>query len=291
MTKQNHKSAFTIVETTLAMSFIGVLLVVVAYIIIQMSSIYQKTLSVKSVNTGGREVVDDLTRHIAASSLVSTTVLCGDNLTEEARNQCEDDGAFKYIYQQYYSDGTNIYNRAANATSVPTFGVFCTGRYTYIWNSGYVLNGKDKTIKDYRATIKYSDGGTEITSNDFRLIRIKDPLNDLCSNNFNGKTYTLNSDTFQQTYELSSRPDELLRDSDTELAIYDFRVFKPAQHKLTQHAYYAGTFILASLQGEIDIMAKNDYCKAPPEGYISEFTYCAINKFNFAAQAIGELDV
>ena len=283
------KKAFTMVETSLALSFIGVLLITVSYIIIQMSSIYQKTLSVKSVNAGGRELIDDFDHYIAASNLANTNILCS-GLTDEATAKCQSDGAYKHIYQQYYSDGSNNFTRDATSSSVPTFGTFCTGRYTYIWNSGYVLNGKDKTIKDYRVEVTYTKGDDEIKTKDFRLLRVKDSLNDLCGN-FNGSTYELNADTYNLSLSLESEPEELLGNSDTELALYDLHVFRPGRHNLTGHAFYSGTFILASLQGDVDIMADTSYCTAPQEGYISEFTYCAINKFNFAAQAIGAADV
>lgn len=283
------RKAFTMIETTLALSFIGVLLVTVAYIIIQMSSIYQKTLSIKSVNAGGRELVDDFDHYIAASNLANTNILCS-GLSEEAATRCRADGAYKNIYQQYYSDGSNNNTRAHTSDSVPTFGVFCTGRYTYIWNSGYVLNGKNRTIADYRAEVTYLKDDTEIKNNNFRLLRVKDPLNSLCGN-FNGNTYELNADTYRLSLSLENEPEELLGNSDTELALYDLHVFRPGRHNLTGHAFYTGTFILASLQGDVDIMADNNYCTAPPESYISEFTYCAINKFNFAAQATGESDV
>lgn len=285
----NSKKAFTMVETSLALSFIGVLLITVSYIIIQMSSIYQKTLSIKSVNASGRELIDDFDHYIAASNLANTNVLCS-NLTDEATVKCKDDGAYKSIYQQYYSDGSNNFTRDSVSDSVPTFGMFCTGRYSYIWNSGYVLNGKDKTIKDYRIEVSYTKDDAEIKNKDFRLLRIKDPLNSLCGN-FNGSTYELNADTYALSLDLETEPEELLDRSDTELAIYDLHVFRPGRHNLTGHAFYSGTFILASLQGDVDILADSNYCQAPPEGYISEFTYCAINKFNFAAQAIGESDV
>lgn len=286
--RSNYKPAFTIVEATLAMSFIGVLLVTVSYIIIQMSAVYQKTIAVKSVNAAGREVSDDFSHYIKASTLINTNFLCGGN------TDCENDGAYKYIYQQYYSDGTNNYiARAKDSKAVPTFGMFCTGRYSYAWNSGYVLNGKNKSIQGYRINYTYTNSdGNKITSNDFRLIRVEDPFNQLCSENFNGNTYTLNEGTYNLSVSLDgsgfSEPEELLNDFDAELAIYDLRVYRPGRHALTYHAYYSGTFILATLQGDIDIMANDNYCKTEPEGYISEFSYCAINKFNFAARAIGE---
>ena len=65
----------------------------------------------------------------------------------------------------------------------------------------------------------------------------------------------------------------------------------------------SGTFILATLRGDIDIMRSGDYCSLGTQfedkngnmvgdtsslnNLGSEFNYCAINKFNFAARTAG----
>ena len=93
------------------------------------------------------------------------------------------------------------------------------------------------------------------------------------------------------TYTLSSSPEtneELLDNSENNLALYDMSVFAPAVHKLTSSAYYSGTFILATLRGGININSTGEYCSDPPDNLNTDFAYCAINKFNFAMQANGE---
>lgn len=266
-----HKSGFTIIETTLSMAFISVLLLMTTFLIIQMSSIYQKTLAIKAVNATAQELMDDMTRHIRASTIVSTTAKCS-MINDASRPACEKDSAFKYIYRQYehnFGDGV----------SVPTNGIFCTGLYTYIWNTGYAF--KKDTANKYRAVIN--------GKSDYRLVRAFDPGGELCMSNVNGNAYEYNSSIISPSYSVTS-PEELISSSESDLAIYDLRFFHPARHAYSGQAFYAGTFILATLQGGVDIMSSGEYCKAPKDAYFDEFTYCALNKYNFAAQATGETD-
>jgi hypothetical protein len=81
---------------------------------------------------------------------------------------------------------------------------------------------------------------------------------------------------------------EMLDNSQNNLAIYDFTVFKPTIHKVTSAAFYSGTFILATLRGGIDINSTGEFCSDPPDNLDTDFAYCAINKFNFAMRAAGE---
>ncbi len=90
------REGFTLVELMLAMAFVGLLLLAIAYCIIQVSNIYSKGLTLRQVNDAGRAVSDDIKRAISGSSgpAVVTTV-------------------------------------AAPHGS----GRLCTGEYSYIWNS------------------------------------------------------------------------------------------------------------------------------------------------------------
>ena len=266
-----NKNGFTIIETTLSMAFISVLLLMTTFLIIQMSAIYQKTLAVKAVNSTAEELIDDITHHIHASTVVGAEARCY-NIDEGTKEECIKDGAFKYIFRQYEHD-------FGDGNSVPTNGIFCSGLYTYIWNTGYTFTKKDG--KKYRAIIN--------GSSDYRFARVFDSGGKLCTGNVNGGTYEYNSSVVSPTYSASS-PEELLSTAEADLALYDLRIFHPARHAYSGQAFYAGTFVLATLQGDIDIKSSGEYCKAPKEAYFDEFTYCALNKYNFAAEATGETD-
>ena len=287
-----HRTGFTLVETALAMSFIAVLLISVFAIMNRMTVIYQKTLTIRSVNAAGREIMDDISRFAGASTLPNRKAMCN-GLSGEYFTNCVNDSGYKYVYHQFYSNNFEVNGRYPDA-ELPTSGVFCTGRYTYLWNTGYVLNPENKTAENYRATLKYTVGSdSEVSTSDFKLLRVIDVGSKICASNLNGNTYDITRAANDVSYSisLSEPPVELLDSSESQLALYDFKVFRPARHYVSGHAFYSGTFILATLQGDVDITASGDYCTSPPEGYMGEFTYCAINKFNFATRATGESDV
>ncbi len=284
------KRGFTMVELSFSIVFVSGLLLLLTFIIIQVTSIYQKTMSVKAINDTGRELIDQFSRSISASVLVSTNSRCA-SVDEGYREACVNDNAFHFIYHQYEADTFKVSGRDLDEP-VPTSGAFCTGLYSYIWNTGYVLNKGNAGADVYRATIKYEVDDTDIERNDFRLLRVYDPIGKICRNNVNGSTYSFRTEANNIVYELPAgeEPTELLDSAEADLALYDLRIFHPARHIYSGQAYYSGTFVLGTMQGEIDIYANGDYCKAPPSNDLGEFTYCAINKFNFASQATGESD-
>jgi hypothetical protein len=51
--------------------------------------------------------------------------------------------------------------------------------------------------------------------------------------------------------------------------------------------FYAGSFILGTTTGGPNIKSNNGNCAVPGDVVYSNFDYCAINKFSFAAQANG----
>ncbi|MBQ3309087.1 hypothetical protein IJG78_00225 [Candidatus Saccharibacteria bacterium] len=285
-----HRHGFTIIELSLSIAFISTLLLLLSFLIIQMTSIYQKTLSVKAVNATGRELIDQFSRNLSAATLISTSTKCS-LIADGYKDACTRDNAFKLIYHQYESENFEVSGQDL-VDPVPTSGIFCTGLYTYIWNTGYVLNSRNRGASTYRARVRYSVDGNNVERDDFRLLRVFNPLGNLCNANINGSAYTYRTDPANITYDLPAgeEPEELISTAEAELALYDLRIFHPARHIYSGQAYYSGTFILGTLQGQIDIQANGDYCKAPPADSLGEFAYCAINKFNFASQATGVTD-
>ncbi len=284
------KQGFTMVELSFAIVFISGLLLLLTFIILQMTSVYQKTMSVKAINDTGRELIDQFSRSISASTLVGTNSRCA-SVDEGYRDACVTDGAFRFIYHQYESNAFKVAGKELDKP-VPTSGTFCTGLYSYIWNTGYTLNKDNAGADVYRATIRYTTDDNTIERNNFKLIRVYDPIGAICRNNVNGATYSFRTEANNLVYELPAgeEPTELLDSAEADIALYDLRIFHPARHVYSGQAYYSGTFILATLQGQVDIFANGDFCKAPPSNDLGEFTYCAINKFNFASQATGESD-
>ncbi len=255
------KSGFTLIEFSIALAVLSILLIIILQISNNTIAIYQKGLATKAVSTAGRDLLDELTRSIASSPTGSLSAIC--DKTNNAKNCKENvDIQTKLAYQKVY-DGQN-----------PLYGMFCTGKYSYFWNSGYALrNGKGKRV-DYK-------GGS--TDTNAVLLRFEDPGHDLCVNHMQNSN-NLSVPTFSSPVEL------LQNDEDLQVVLYDFTVFTPSQDKIIARVFYSGTFLLGTLSGDIDnITANNDFCRSNTvRSLASDAAYCSINKFNFAAQALGE---
>ena len=289
MKKNSIKKGFTIVEVTLAMVFISIILISIAWLTIHISSVYEKGLAMKAVNSTAKELIDDFSRAISTSPARTVESICSAKYDavkpSQAYIDCVNDSARKFSYQQRYGSIV-IKKNGTKEELLPTNGVFCTGRYSYIWNTAYVLNSDDYTMKlDYRASFNKL---AKSDKSDFRLIKVSDYNKVLCSQHMRSDAYAYDANN---EYKISYSPEvnsDILDNSENNLAIYEFTVFSPAVHKTTSAAFYSGTFVLATLRGSININTNGDFCSEPPDNLNTDFAYCAINKFNFAMRAAGE---
>lgn len=275
------KHGFTIVEITIAMTFVATLLITIAIVVTQMTAIYQKGLALRAVNSAGRELVDEFSRGITSAPAEGVSYLCSIYYSgnEAARAACESDEANLLTYHQ---DTARI-----NDADVPVHGVFCTGRYSYIWNTGYAIKSSEDK---HRAELIVNDINY---GNKFRLMRVNDDDRALCGAYMSDSSYRYNGNGGNKySYNIDSDdvPIESLSGSEDNLVLYDFVPFPAASHDITQHAFYSITFILGTIQGGINIMSAGDYCTASSTDSLdTEFNFCAVNKFNFAVRATGEL--
>lgn len=255
MRRIKAKKGFTLVELSLSLVFIGVLSLTIALIINNAVSSYRRGVTLNQVNTVGMELVDDIRGALQASP-PDRDKICGDN-----------DGCKKAYIQHEESiliDGKK--------ETVPMYGAVCTGKYSYVWNSGYAVNNNGEKV------IVGEDS-------DFRLAKWDDPITEsdketICSMS-DGST-----NNFTLPDKAKNKEILLAEDDENPLALYDFVVQPPAVGPKGDTAYYTASFILGTVQGGININATGDFCKAPKDSG-GAFDYCAINKFNFAAQATG----
>jgi type II secretory pathway pseudopilin PulG len=289
------KSGFTIIELMLAMTFLATLLVVIAVLVIRIVSIYQKGLAIRAINSTGRALIDDFTRTVGGSPIVNVSFATGETGLTKVKD---------YFFENTAPATPDPDNPTLTRSGAQMSGGFCTGSFSYLWNTAYA-SGTDR--------ISYND------DSNFRLLKIPDPERQICaqhltpknsskvdpisytcgSHNFNfilpiqtddGRyTGTPNTNkTFYPPRDQCDPPIELLANSGDKLILYDFRVFPAAANQITGHIFYNATFILATQQGGVDIFATGDYCSAVPDNLNTDFNYCAINKFNFAMRATGE---
>lgn len=259
------KSGFTILELALAMLFISFLLLAIGFVTVQLSVVYEKGITLKTVNNNGRELIDEFSRTIFLSHY-NRTLDYSDTYTEKRIS--------------------SIKVKGEEMKDVQLHGAFCTGVYSYVWNTGYALNFDTSDPANAgisSATLKIGDE----TKKDFRLARVNDADYAICKSASDG------GDDYSG--ENVSGYVELLSPSENDLVFYEFIVFPPAVHEATGHALFSGTFLLGTKAGKIDIKTAGNFCEVSrPDSFASgedNFAYCSINKFNFAARATGGLSL
>ena len=319
------KKGFTLIELSFAIAFISILLITITLITNEIVSIYRKGYAIKSINQVGRDLIDDFQNSITQSPPTSTAAFCEANYKDDSTSMehCESNHGFYSVYHQYYSSVKVVSGSAgASATEkqVPTGGIFCSGKYTYIWNTGYLFNtdgsyvfgdgtGNQTEIQNnLKLTVNYTTTSGTGSTNNFRLLKVEDASRSICASTIPAKT---SSSSFNNGYPatnvaliapgsttqgsnrtitipgtLANAPEELINESDSSLALFDLVVFQPARVTATNRLLFSGSFILATVTGGVDIMATGDYCQAPSY-FSADYSYCAINKFNFTIQASG----
>ena len=309
MSIKTYRDGFTLVELTLAMLFIGLLSISIVLIISNTVTAFQRGMKLSRVNSTGTDLVDDMRASIQSSSARGLLSSCyaniyssGTSLGPEQRQKCEQDNAKNYVAVSKVAkirlDGVE--------QEVPILGAFCTGSYTYIWNSGYFEAENavfpEKTNRDW-AKIRYLQNGRTYDypgpgEKPFRLLRIQDESRIFClaAVDSTGESYDLPEGGISNVFDVSAVSYGTLRsdlvdllppDSGNDLAVYDLSVARPAVSENGDNAFYSISFILGTVSGGVNIVANGNSCVAPNGLVSGNYSYCAINKFNFAVQVNG----
>ena len=263
------KKGFTLVELSLAVAFISLILLIMATLTISLIAIYRKGITINAVNSVGRSIIEDFQNSIAeADKSQSPESICGRIYTNKTSNNYKDcvdadpnTGNARYL----------IYREFSDSSQKPLSGVFCTGSYSYVWNTPYASSYQKLKVNG---------------SDDFRLLKMYDEDRRVCANIMtSGYHFYMMTTPYITT---SSETTELISKSDTNLEIYHIYVAPLAANLETSNVFYSGSFILATKEGGVNINSAGDYCKPPGDTSGDEnFNYCAINKFNFAVQGNG----
>ncbi len=281
---KEHKKGFTIIEITLAMTFLAILMVSIATLIMRVTNIYQKGLAMRAINATGTEIIEDITRTVGAASYLvdihSQDAELGGNGVMEYDNNYK-------LVEKYYYDYT-VYNENHNGKNfnVQYFGVLCTGDYSYIWNTARALD-PDFTTKNF----------ITVNGEKVKMVRVYDREQTQCNKDKNGSVANLAKRNYLPV-TINVPVDnvvELINNDEMDLALYEFNVTPATQSAITRQSFISANFILATRQGGININANGDFCRGEDNEFKDEyegtmFNYCAVNKFSFSARTGGNAD-
>lgn len=289
------KKGFTLIELSLAIAFIGVLSLSVALIIVNMISAYRRGLTLNQVNTVGAAITEDMRKTIKESPVRSAIGICDDFYKGRNDNRqtmdCEENEAMNLINvtkEARVTIGTNV-------VFVPVYGAFCTGNYSYVWNSGYFFSD-DYSVESDSITISYKKSESQVNPTEirnFKLLKVKDTKRRICQLQNKSDRYETNNVSKIDMGYLIEEPIDMLKNSDiaeNNLAAYDLKIAVPVINEKSHSMFYKVSFILGTVQGGINIASKGNFCTAPKDlenSGVENFDYCSINKFNFAVQANG----
>lgn len=243
-------------ELMTAMAFVAFLLLAIAGVVIQMGNIYNKGVTMASVNQAGRAVVSDMKRTVGES--------------------------------QVFDPATAYYSQNGPSSSDPGItrqqgGRFCTGAYTYVWNIGTEVR-TDSSGNVLDQANKYDDGLSPYTP--LRLVRLRDVGGQYCAKNASG--------ALVNTYIKKSDATEMF--SDSSLMVQCFHINKmqcvssdvaPAPTRLTlneasgQELYSISMLISNADKAAIDT---SDSCVKPSDDPTYQ-NYCAVNELDFTVRA------
>ena len=277
MRKNSSKKGFTLVELSLSIAFIAILSITIDLIMNDTIFKCRRVWTLNQINTTGMDLVDDIRTAVQNSPASSPRNSCK-NYKDDFQKNCEENNGMRLMNVAKTGNVNNI-------EGTPLYGAFCTGAYSYIWNSGYLFleNGGDK------ATYAVYEGDKKTEEwNNFRLLKVEDRQRAVCGSVLPDK-YNNSEDIESEFKGKDKGPVVLLaNDGANPLALYSFTSALPAVDGLNSAAFYSMSFILGTVQGGINVMSMGNFCAAPESFDSAEnFDYCAINKFNFAAQANG----
>ena len=281
---KEHKKGFTIIEITLAMTFLAILMVSIATLIMRVTNIYQKGLAMRAINATGTEIIEDITRTVGAASYLvdihSQDAELGGNGVMEYDNNYK-------LVEKYYYDYT-VYNENHNGKNfnVQYFGVLCTGDYSYIRNTARALD-PDFTTKNF----------ITVNGEKVKMVRVYDREQTQCNKDKNGSVANLAKRNYLPV-TINVPADnvvELINNDEMDLALYEFNITPATQSAITRQSFISANFILATRQGGININANGDFCRGEDNEFKDEyegtmFNYCAVNKFSFSARTGGNAD-
>ncbi|MDB5177337.1 MAG: hypothetical protein JWN75_1005 [Candidatus Saccharibacteria bacterium] len=241
---QRRNAGFTIVELMIAMAFISLLLLAIAGAVMQIGAIYNKGLTMKSVNQSGRIIVADMKRTIGESQPFTLPAA--------------DSALYGHVSPFVLQSGTGVIN---SGEAVAHGGRLCTGTYSYVWNIGTEIKSEDPNT--WRN--KYSGDDSDIRQ--IRLVKVRD----------NGGQYCMGDTTGAID---ATKSTELL--SEGNLAIQKFHIERLTTNVASGMALYSIGITISNADTEA-INTVDNSCKPPSEVAVLQ-NFCSVNEFIFTTR-------
>lgn len=201
---KKFRGGFTLIELSLSLIFIALLSLAVVFLIQNLTASYRRGLILDQVNTVGMDLIDDFRISVQNANSESITKMCERMYpfvsdpedpkklnSNSDRSKCIKDNASSFVSVTKYGT-VKIDNKTLTGGKIPIYGAFCTGSYTYIWNTGYFESSTafgtaiDQRLVDpgTPAEVGYKDSsGNYVTIRDnFRLLKIYDNSRSICIN-------------------------------------------------------------------------------------------------------------
>lgn len=103
-----NRTGFTIVELTLAIAFVGILLIAVVTTAVGLGRTYQKGMTLRDVNQAGREVSDIMRRDIAAASPTQLVIMLPSLSSPESARICTGSASYLINFASHLNDSNTI---------------------------------------------------------------------------------------------------------------------------------------------------------------------------------------
>lgn len=178
MNHVDKRSGFTLVELMLAMTFVAILLIMIAITVIQISNIYNRGMTMRAVDQAGRIIKADMRMNISTSSpfdvetaFKEQTVIKGGSTLIQGARLCT--GVVSYIWNNPADPSTtpiNVFDTKSanpNDPDIKFVKVRDTGGAYCIRN-----NDKDKTypvIAKNKSVELLADEGADLSIHEFTI--------------------------------------------------------------------------------------------------------------------------
>lgn len=246
MNQRTRNTGFTLIELMLSMTFVSVLLLTIALTVVQMSTTYNRGMTMKEVNQVSRDISDDLRRTVGGSTVFE--------IAQSGSN-------------------TTAYVTLTNADGKTVGGRLCTGSSSYIWNSAFAIE------RNLSELTKIRNASNAPTGNGVSLYKVADADKRYCA--WSGAAL-LNQHV---TYSDSQNGRELLRVGDRSLGMQDFRVISTdtAQDQSIGQKIYTISYRIGT--GATEAMNTDQSACLAPNQPNSNWTYCNVQQFGIVVRA------